>query len=46
MLRQSGAGQSDGRFVYHCLKSLLNSGKLTPPEETQKKALSTLLMPA
>ena len=37
---------SDGRFVYHCLKSLLNSGKLKVPEEAQKKALSTLLMPA
>ena len=37
---------SDGRFVWHCLKSLLDSGKLKVPEEAQKKALSTLLMPA
>ena len=37
---------SDGRFVYHCLKNLLNSGKLTPPPEEQKKAMSTLIMPA
>ena len=37
---------SDGRFVYYCLKKLVNSGKLTPPPEEQKKAMSTLIMPA
>ena len=37
---------SDGRFVYHCLKNLVDSGKLTPPPEEQKKAMSTLIMPA
>lgn len=36
---------SDGRFVYHCIRNLLDSGKLKLPEEAQKKALSTLLMP-
>ena len=36
---------SDGRFVYHCLKNLVDSGKLTPPPEEQKKAMSTLIMP-
>ena len=36
---------SDGRFIYQCLKELVNSGKLTPPPEEQKKAMSTLLMP-
>ena len=37
---------SDGRFIYYCLKKLVNSGKLTPPPEEQKKAMSTLIMPA
>jgi hypothetical protein len=37
---------SDGRFVFHCVKNLVNSGKLKVPEEVQKKALSTLMMPA
>ena len=36
---------SDGRFIYHCLKNLVNSGKLAPPPKEQKKALSTLIMP-
>ncbi len=36
---------SDGRFVYHCIRNLLDSGKLVLPDEAQKKALSTLLMP-
>ena len=36
---------SDGRFIWHCLKRLVNSGKLVPPPEEQKKAMSTLLMP-
>ena len=36
---------ADGRFAFHCIKNLLDSGKLKLPEEAQKKALSTLLMP-
>ncbi len=36
---------SDGRFIYQCLKNLVNSGKLTPPQEKQRKAMSTLLIP-
>ena len=36
---------SDGRFVHSCLRNLLDSGRLKLPEEAQKKALSTLLMP-
>ena len=36
---------SDGRFIHHCLKKLVDSGKLTPPPEEQRKAMSTLLMP-
>lgn len=37
---------ADGRFAYYCLKNLVDSGRLKLPEEAQKKALSTLLMPA
>ena len=34
---------SDGRFVYYCLKNLVNSGKLTPPpEEAQDRGSSGL----
>ena len=36
---------ADGRFAFHCVKNLLDSGRLKLPEEAQKKALSTLLMP-
>ena len=36
---------SDGRFIWHCLKKLVDSGKLAPPAEEQRKALSTLMMP-
>ena len=36
---------SDGRFIYQCLKNLVDSGKLTPPQEKQRKAMSTLLIP-
>ena len=36
---------SDGRFVCHCLKNLVSSGKLMPPPEEQRKAMSTLIMP-
>ena len=36
---------SDGWFLLHCLKSLLSSGKLKEPEESQRKALTTVIMP-
>ena len=36
---------SDGWFLLHCIVTLLNNGKLTPPTEEQKKALTTLIMP-
>ena len=36
---------SDGRFIWHCLKKLVDCGKLAPPAEEQRKALSTLMMP-
>ncbi|MBR4292679.1 MAG: RNA polymerase sigma factor [Clostridia bacterium] len=36
---------SDGWFLLHCIVALLNSGKLKPPTENQKKALSTIIFP-
>lgn len=36
---------SDGRFIWHCLKRLVNSGKLVLLPEEQRKAMSTLMMP-
>ena len=36
---------ADGWFLCHCIKSLLDSGKLTPPTENQKRSLSTLIIP-
>lgn len=36
---------SDGLFMLYCLKELVNSGRLTPPTEEQKKSLSTLILP-
>ena len=35
---------SDGWFILHCLKELLNNGKLKLPTENQKKVLTTLLV--
>ena len=35
----------DGWFLLHCIVTLLNNGKLTPPTEEQKKALTTLIVP-
>lgn len=35
---------SDGWFLVHCIKSLLNNGKLKEPTEGQKKALTTLIL--
>jgi len=36
---------SDGWFLLHCIVALLNNGKLKPPTEGQKKALTTLIVP-
>jgi hypothetical protein len=36
---------SDGWFLLHCIVALLNNGKLTPPTEEQKKALTTIIIP-
>ena len=35
---------SDGWFLLHCIVTLLNNGKLKPPTERQKKALTTLIV--
>ena len=35
---------SDGWFLLHCIVSLLKNGKLKPPKEGQKKALTTLIV--
>ena len=35
---------SDGWFILHCMKELVNSGKLKAPTEGQKKALTMLIM--
>ena len=34
---------SDGWFILHCLKALLANGKLKPPTDGQRKALSILI---
>ena len=36
---------SDGWFILHCIKELVNSGKLKPPTEEQKKSLTTVIIP-
>ncbi|MBO5898987.1 MAG: RNA polymerase sigma factor [Clostridia bacterium] len=36
---------SDGWFLLHCLRTLLDNGKLKPPTEGQRKALTTLIVP-
>lgn len=36
---------SDGMFLLHCITELLNNGKLKPPTEGQRKALTTLIIP-
>ncbi|MGM9624180.1 MAG: RNA polymerase sigma factor [Eubacteriales bacterium] len=36
---------ADGWFLLHCIKTLLNNGKLKPPTEGQRKALTTLIYP-
>ncbi len=35
---------SDGWFILHCLKELVANGKLKPPTEEQKQALSTVII--
>lgn len=37
---------SDGWFILHCLKELINSGKLKLPANNQKMSLTTLITPA
>ncbi len=34
----------DGLFVLHCLKNLVENGKLLPPKESQRKALTTIII--
>lgn len=36
---------SDGWFILHCLKELVNNGKLKLPTEEQRKSLTTIIMP-
>ena len=36
---------SDGWFILHCLKELVNHGKLKLPTEEQKKSLTTIIVP-
>ena len=36
---------SDGWFLLHCIVALLNNGKLKPPTEEQRKALTTIILP-
>lgn len=36
---------SDGWFILHCLKELVNNGKLKLPTEEQKKSLTTIIVP-
>lgn len=35
---------ADGWFILHCLKELVNNGKLKAPTEAQKKALTTIII--
>lgn len=35
---------ADGWFILHCLQELVGNGKLQPPNEEQKKALTTILI--
>lgn len=36
---------SDGWFILHCMKELVNNGKLKLPTEEQKKSLTTIIVP-
>ena len=33
-----------GRFILHCLKELVNNGRLRPPTDEEKRSLSTILI--
>ncbi len=35
---------ADGWFILHCIKALLNNGKLKPPADSQQKALTTIII--
>ncbi len=35
---------SDGWFILHCLKTLVENGKLMPPTDEQRKSLSTVIV--
>lgn len=37
---------SDGWFLLHCMKELVNHGKLKLPSEEQKKSLTTIIAPS
>lgn len=37
---------SDAWFILHCMKELVNNGKLKPPTDEQKKSLTTLIAPS
>ena len=36
---------SDGWFILHCMKELVNNSKLKIPTEEQKKSLTTIVVP-
>ena len=36
---------SDGWFLLHCIRRLLDTGKLHEPTKGQRKALSTIIFP-
>ena len=36
---------SDGWFILHCIKELVNNGKLKPPTEEQRKSLTMIIAP-
>ena len=35
---------SDGWFILHCLKTLIENGKLMPPAEEQRKSMTTVII--
>lgn len=34
----------DGKFILHCLKELVNNGRLKPPTEEEKRSLATIMI--
>ena len=36
---------ADSWFILHCMKELVNNGKLKLPTEEQKKSLTTMIVP-